>query len=219
MKEPLRGLHNHSRFLLEDYDAVLDADGKRRLNRLLYLSQRMEKLVNDLLYFSRIGRQELAVQKTDIKGVIRDILKTSEQFLEEHHATVEVKAPLPVITCDAVRITEVFRNLIVNAVKYNDKPEKKVEIGFIDTETDDTGKQMRNVFYVRDNGKGIAPEFYKDIFRIFKRLEKSETDTEGTGVGLTFVRKIIARHGGRIWLRSELGIGTTFFFTLAMEQE
>jgi signal transduction histidine kinase len=132
---------------------------------------------------------------------------------------VQVKTPLPVVTCDAVRITEVFRNLIVNAVKYNDKPEKSVEVGFLETETDDTGKEMTNVFYVRDNGKGIAAEFYKDIFRIFKRLEKSETDTEGTGVGLTFVRKIIARHGGRIWLRSELGTGTTFFFTLATEQE
>lgn len=219
LKEPLRGLHNHSRFLLEDYDSILDADGKRRLNRLVYLSQRMEKLVNDLLYFSRIGRQELAVQKTDINVVIRDILKTSEQFLEEHHATVEVKTPLPVITCDAVRITEVFRNLIVNAVKYNDKPQKRVEIGLIDTVTDDTGKELRNVFYVRDNGKGIAPEFYQDIFRIFKRLEKSETDTEGTGVGLTFVRKIIARHGGKIWPKSELGIGTVFYFTLATEQE
>lgn len=219
LKEPLRGLHNHSRFLLEDYDAILDADGKRRLNRLVYLSQRMEKLVNDLLYFSRIGRQELAVQKTDVNLVIRDILVTSEQFLEENHARVEIKGVLPEITVDAVRITEVFRNLIVNGVKYNDKPQKIVEIGFLDSETDDAGKPVRNVFYVRDNGKGIAPEFYQDIFRIFKRLEKSESESEGTGVGLTFVRKIIARHGGRIWPRSELGIGTTFFFTLAMEQE
>jgi PAS domain S-box-containing protein len=219
LKEPLRGLHNHSRFLLEDYDAILDADGKRRLNRLVYLSQRMEKLVNDLLYFSRIGRQELAVQETDVNVVIRDILVTSEHFLEENHARVLINGPLPTITVDAVRITEVFRNLIVNAVKYNDKPEKIVEIGFLDSETDDAGKPMRKVFYVRDNGKGIAPEFYQDIFRIFKRLEKAETEGEGTGVGLTFVRKIIARHGGKIWPRSELGIGTTFFFTLTMEQE
>lgn len=219
LKEPLRGLHNHSRFLLEDYDAILDADGKRRLNRLVYLSQRMEKLVNDLLYFSRIGRQELAVQKTDVNVVIRDILATSEQFLEENHAKVVINGPLPTVTVDAVRITEVFRNLIVNGVKYNDKPEKVVEVGFLDAETDDAGKPVRNVFYVRDNGKGIAPEFYQDIFRIFKRLEKAETEGEGTGVGLTFVRKIIARHGGKIWPRSQPGTGTTFFFTLAMEQE
>ena len=219
LKEPLRGLHNHSRFLLEDYEQVLGDDGKRRLNRLLFLSQRMEKLVNDLLYFSRIGRQELAVRKTDVNGVIRDIQGTIEQFLEERHAKVEVRGTLPAITCDAVRITEVFRNLIVNGVKYNDKPEKRIEIGFLDIEADEAGREVRNVFYVRDNGKGIAPEFYQDIFRIFKRLEKSETEGEGTGVGLTFVRKIIARHGGKIWLRSEPGVGTTFFFTLAMEQE
>lgn len=218
LKEPLRGLHNHSRFLLEDYENVLDADGKRRLNRLVFLSQRMEKLVNDLLYFSRIGRQELAVQPTDINAVVKDILTTSDQFLEERHAKVRIQGQLPAITCDAVRITEVFRNLIVNAVKYNDKPEKTVEIGWLETAVDDTGKDVSSVFYVRDNGKGIAPEFYQDIFRIFKRLEKSESDTDGTGVGLTFVRKIIARHGGKIWLTSEPGVGTTFFFTLATEQ-
>jgi PAS domain S-box-containing protein len=218
LKEPLRGLHNHSRFLLEDYENVLDSEGKRRLNRLVFLSQRMEKLVNDLLYFSRIGRQELAFQPTDINDIIRDILGTSEQFLEERHAKVRIEGTLPVITCDAVRITEVFRNLIVNAVKYNDKPEKTVEIGWLETAVDDAGKDATGIFYVRDNGKGIAPEFYQDIFRIFKRLEKSESDTDGTGVGLTFVRKIIARHGGTIWLTSEPGIGTTFFFTLATEQ-
>ena len=76
-----------------------------------------------------------------------------------------------------------------------------------------------DVFFVRDNGKGIAPEFYDDIFRIFKRLEKSQDSDDGTGAGLTFVRKIIARHNGEIWLESELGAGTTFYFTLGSKRE
>ncbi|MGV3550575.1 PAS domain S-box protein [Rhizobium sp.] len=214
LKEPLRGIHNHSRFLLEDYDMLLDDDGKRRLGRLVHLSQRMEKLVNDLLYFSRIGRFELAIKPTDIKAVLADIVTTIEQFLEEKHARVVYADDLPPVVCDSVRVTEVFRNLIVNAVKYNDSAEKIVEIGHLATHKDDAGKDCSNIYFVRDNGKGIAAEFYEDIFRMFKRLERADDDS-GTGVGLTFVRKIIQRHGGHIWLESEPGSGTTFYFTLA----
>jgi PAS domain S-box-containing protein len=216
MKEPLRGIHNHSRFLLEDYAEQLDEDAHRRLGRLVHLSQRMEKLVNDLLFFARIGRQELAVRPTDLGLVINDVLSTLEQFQEEKHARVVVIGDLPEITCDTVRVTEVFRNLIVNAVKYNDKAEKLVEIGCLDSHVDAAGQARHQVFFVRDNGKGIAPEFHEDIFRMFKRLERPDDD-DGTGSGLTFVRKIVQRHGGQIWLESTLEQGTTFFFTLASE--
>lgn len=215
LKEPLRGIHNHSRFLLEDYQELLDPDGKRRLDRLVRLSQRMEKLVNDLLYFSRIGRLELAVRPTDIDAVVADVVLTLEQFLEERHARVAIQEGLPEIRCDSVRVGEVFRNLIVNAVKYNDSPEKLVEVGFLPKAEDRAGKERNQVFFVRDNGKGIAREFHDDIFRMFKRLERNDDD--GTGAGLTFVRKIVHRHGGEVWLQSELGRGTTFFFTLAPE--
>jgi PAS domain S-box-containing protein len=216
LKEPLRGIHNHSRFLLEDYDDRLDDDGKRRLGRLLHLSQRMEKLVNDLLYFSRIGRFELAIQPTDIKAVLRDVVSTIEQLLEERNARVVVADDVPEVVCDSVRVTEVFRNLIVNAVKYNNSAEKVVEIGYLDTYADEAGKNWNKVYFVRDNGKGIASEFHEDIFKMFKRLERADDDA-GTGVGLTFVRKIVQRHGGHIWLESEPDRGTAFYFTLAPE--
>lgn len=216
LKEPLRGIHNHSRFLLEDYDDRLEDDGKRRLGRLLHLSQRMEKLVNDLLYFSRIGRVELAIRPTDIKAVLRDVVSTIEQLLEERHARVVVADNLPEVVCDTVRVTEVFRNLIVNAVKYNDSALKVVEIGYLETHTDEAGNDRSKVYFVRDNGKGIASEFHEDIFKMFKRLERADHDA-GTGVGLTFVRKIVQRHGGHIWLESEPGSGTSFYFTLAPE--
>jgi PAS domain S-box-containing protein len=219
LKEPLRGLHNHSRFLLEDYESRLDEDGVRRLNRLVRLSQRMEKLVNDLLYFSRIGRQQLAVKRTDINLVVKDVVATMELFLEERHARVSIEGRLPEVVCDAPRLTEVFRNLITNAVKYNDKPAPLISIGYLETFSGRDGSTARNVFFVRDNGKGIAPEFHEDIFRIFKRLEKSQDSDEGTGAGLTFVRKIIARHNGEIWLESEVGAGTTFYFTLGRKRE
>lgn len=216
LKEPLRGIHNHSRFLLEDYETRLDQDGKRRLDRLVHLSQRMEKLVNDLLYFSRIGRGELAIKPTDLAMVLRDVVATLEQFIEERHAKVVVVGDLPEVICDSVRVAEIFRNLIVNAVRYNDSVEKIVSVGQMTSHGDDTGRMRKNVYFVRDNGKGIASEFHEDIFKMFKRLERAEDDS-GTGAGLTFVRKIVHRHGGHIWLESELGKGTTFFFTLGPE--
>jgi PAS domain S-box-containing protein len=215
LKEPLRGIHNYSCFLLEDNEGKLDEESIRKLNRLVYLSQRMERLVNDLLYFSRLGRQQLAIQKTDINEVIHDIESTLDVLLSERNAKILIIPPLPTITCDKTRITELFRNLITNAVKYNDKPEKTVEIGFLPTRVSPKGVSYKNVFYVKDNGKGIAPEFHQEVFRIFKRLQNNkDSKEEGTGVGLTFVKKIIERHGGEIWIESEIGKSTAFYFTL-----
>lgn len=216
LKEPLRGIHNHSRFLLEDNEGKLDKDSIDRLHRLLYLTQRMEKLVNDLLYFSRLGRQELAIQPTDLNAVIQDIEATIELLLAERHATLSIPTPLPTVVCDKLRITEALRNLITNAIKYNDKAEKIIEIGVEPQRQNPQGKTLYRVFYVKDNGVGIAQEFYTEVFRIFKRLQNSKVNAteRGTGVGLTFVKKIIERHGGEIWLESQLGKGTTFYFTL-----
>jgi len=218
LKEPLRGLHNHARFLLEDNQDKLDAESVSRLNRLTYLSQRMERLVNDLLYFSRLGRQELAIQTTDLNEVVRDIEDTLDVFLEERHGRITIPKPLPTITCDKTRVTELLRNLITNAMKYNDNAEKIVEIGFLEEQPVTGAGMMKDVFYVKDNGRGIEEGFYDEIFRIFKRLQSNKDSlTEGTGVGLTFVKKIVERHGGRIWLASEPGKGTIFYFTLKGE--
>jgi signal transduction histidine kinase len=214
LKEPLRGLFNHATFLLEDYRDKIDEDGVRRLTRLGLLCQRMERLINDLMYFSRLGRADLAVQETDPNAVIAEIQQMMETVLSERHARIVVPRPLPQIVCDRPRVTEVFRNLITNAVKYNDKAERLVEIGFLESVDSDQGPE-RNIFYVKDNGIGIDPEYHQEIFRIFKRLQNGPDGQEnGTGVGLTFVKKIIERHGGRIWLESEPGEGTVFYFSL-----
>jgi signal transduction histidine kinase len=214
LKEPLRGLANHASFLLEDYGDKFDKDGVRRLTRLGQLCQRMERLINDLLYFSRLGRADLAVQETDPNAVIVEIRQMMETVLGERHARIDVPCVLPRIVCDKTRVTEVFRNLITNAVKYNDKTERLVEIGFLESVNTAEGPE-RNVFYVKDNGVGIDPEFHQEIFRIFKRLQNASDGADtGTGVGLTFVKKIVERHGGRIWLESEFGKGTVFYFNL-----
>jgi signal transduction histidine kinase len=214
LKEPLRGLFNHASFLLEDYQDKIDEDGVRRIKRLGTLCQRMERLINDLMYFSRLGRGDLAIQSTDPNAVIVEIRQMMETLLSEHGARIVVPRAMPLVVCDKTRVTEVFRNLITNAVKYNDKTERLVEVGFLESVDTDMGPE-KNVFYVRDNGIGIDAEFHQEIFRIFKRLQAAPDGQEsGTGVGLTFVKKIVERHGGRIWLDSEPGKGTTFYFNL-----
>ena len=149
---------------------------------------------------------------TDLNAVIADIELTLEGSLEEVNAKIHIAEPLPIIRCDLPRITEACRNLIINAIKYNDKPEKRIEIG-------NTLQDGRYVFHVRDNGIGIPAHFHSDIFRIFKRLNEEDDKVRGSGVGLTFVKKIIERQGGKIWLESEVGIGTTFFFFIEKLQE
>ncbi len=216
LKEPLRGIHNHSRFLLEDNREKLDKDSLKRIDRLLYLSQRIERLVSDLLYFSRLGRQELAEQPTDLNAVVHDVESTLKEFLEQAHAKIRIDGVLPTVICDGPRVAEVFRNLVVNGVKYNDNAAKTIDVGYIPAMRV-AGRDRTDVFYVRDNGRGIARQFHDEIFRIFRRLEKPGPGSDGTGVGLTFVKKIIERHDGMIWLDSEPGKGTTFYFTLHEE--
>jgi signal transduction histidine kinase len=214
LKEPLRGLANHASFLLEDYEDKIDEDGVRRLNRIGQLCERMQRLIDDLMYFSRLGRADLAMRETDPNAVIIEIEQMMETLLSERHARIVVPFVLPLVICDSTRVTEVFRNLITNAVKYNDKTEPLVEIGFLET-IDMEERVVRSVFYVKDNGIGIDPEFHQEIFRIFRRLSNASGGADaGSGVGLTFVKKIVERHGGSIWLESEPGKGTVFYFSL-----
>ncbi len=212
LKEPLRGLANNAIFLQEDYADKIDGAGSKRLHRMIFLCHRMEHLVNDLLYFSRIGRQELAIQRADLNAVIEDIKAIMDASLQGEDVTITLAEPLPTVVCDIPRVTEVFRNLISNGVKYNRSAQKRIDIGVTHCERADGA--LEQVFYVRDNGMGIAPEFHKDVFRIFKRLNEEDEALRGTGVGLTFVKKIVERHRGRIWVDSRLGEGSTFYFTL-----
>jgi two-component system, LuxR family, sensor kinase FixL len=219
LKEPLRGVANNAIFLREDYGSRLDERGLKRLNRMVLLCQRMERLVDDLLYFSRLGRQKLAIQPANLNEVIRDIELLLESTLHEANAQIVVPRRLPTIVCDQPRIIEVFRNLITNAVKYNKREHKLVEVGYADAADITPGASRETVFYIRDNGMGIPREFHREIFRIFKRLNEEDDSQRGTGVGLTFVQKIIERHHGRIWLESEVGAGSTFYFTINAAQK
>lgn len=212
LKEPLRGIHNYSTFLLEDYGEALDETGRERLRTLVRLAERMETLTDSLLHFSRLGRQELDLQKHDLNDVLQEAIEATSARLEETGTEVRIPWPLPTVTCDGVQLVEVFQNLIANAAKYNDKPHKWIEVG-VRSEGALPGEQP-HVLYVRDNGIGIPRKHFESIFRIFKRLHGRTEFGGGTGAGLTITEKVVQRHGGRLWLESEPGQGTTFFFTL-----
>jgi len=177
LKEPLRGLVNNAMFLKEDYGDKLDETANKHLDRMAFLCQRMEKLMDDLLYFSRLGRQELAIQPADLNEVIKDIRLMMETTLQEEHATIDIPQPLPTVVCDLPRITEVFRNLITNAVKYNKSEEKRIEVGCADLAKRAGGAvklgrkafqaYQRRTHVVRgDVGEGF--KFFVDVFEFFR---------------------------------------------------
>ncbi|MEJ1930366.1 ATP-binding protein [Nostoc sp. NIES-2111] len=212
LKEPLRGIHNYANFLMEDYAQVLNDDGVAKLQTLVRLTQRMEDLINSLLHFSRLGRAELMRQTVNLHELVQQAIATLTIARPQSEVEFRLPQTLPSIECDRAQVNELFTNLISNAIKYNDKPQKWVEIGYIDQELPSP------IFYVRDNGIGISPQHIEKIFQIFRRLHGRDEFGGGTGAGLTIARKIVERHGGRIWLESTHGQGSTFYFTLSGEE-
>ncbi|MGD1804942.1 ATP-binding protein [Dapis sp. BLCC M126] len=208
LKEPLRGIHNYSTFLMEDYGEILNEDGREKLETLVRLTQRMENLINALSFFSRLGRQELHKSAINLNELIENVVEVIR--ISKPEASIEIRKMenLPVIYGDKILMEEVFSNLINNGVKYNKKEDKIVEIGYEKTE------ESASIIYVKDNGIGIREKHLETIFKIFKRLHGKDKFGGGTGVGLTIVKKIIERHSGQIWLESKYGEGTTFYLKL-----
>ncbi|MEH2094043.1 ATP-binding protein [Nostoc sp.] len=217
LKEPLRGIHNYANFLMEDYADVLDDDGIAKLQTLVRLTQRMEDLINSLLHFSRLGRAELSRQSVNLNELVQQVIATLTIARPQSEVEFRIPQPLNNIQGDRAQINELFSNLMSNAVKYNDKPQKWVEIGFIEANDESKIAPTSVIFYVRDNGIGISQEYLDKIFEIFRRLHGRDEFGGGTGVGLTIARKIVERHGGRIWVESTPTLGSTFYFTLSVE--
>ncbi len=216
LKEPLRGIHNYATFVMEDYAEKLDADGKDKLQTLVKLSLRLEDIVESLLRYSRLGRADMAVERTDLSSVLAAVLDLLKVTLARDEVEVRIPRPLPVVRCDKTQAELLFTNLITNAVKYNDKPAKCVEVGYREPVD---GADRRPVVYVRDNGIGVPEKHRHTIFRMFKRLHGRDKYGGGTGAGLAFAKKIVERHGGSIWVESTPGQGSTFYFTLGSSSE
>lgn len=212
LKEPLRAIHNHVQFLEEDHGEVLGEAGARRLDRMKLLCLRSDKLISDLLQFSRLSRAELEYDLVDLEEVVREVCDNLAEALEQSSACVEIVTPMPKLRGDRPRLVSLLHNLIVNGIKYNDSREKRIEVGFQRGVSD--GEAVRDAYFVRDNGIGIEPKFKDSVFKIFKRLNSEKAYGVGTGAGLSFAKKIVERHGGVLWLESEPGCGTTFYFSL-----
>ena len=210
LKEPLRGIHNYASFIKEDHADQLDDEGMRYLDRIQHLAERMSDLIEHLLAYSRLGYAELAADRVDTAAVVDAVAEDLRPLLDSQNVELRRTGHLPTIRGDAIRIRQIFQNLIANAVKYNDKPARWVEVGCDDN-------RVPPLFYVRDNGIGIAPHHQDAVFQIFKRLHEQSKYGGGAGIGLTITRKIIERHGGRIWLESAPGKGATLYFTLDVD--
>ncbi|MDN7128187.1 PAS domain S-box protein [Pseudidiomarina sp. 1APR75-33.1] len=218
LKEPLRGINNHALMLQRKYQSVLDDAGNHKLNRMVLLSQKMEKLISDLLFFSRIGREKDFIKPVDIDKIVRQEIDLLASYLDEQNASVLIASDLPILSCNENKVSVIFRNLIFNGIKYNDKEHKRISVTY-DKDYDKDGTKLAHVFHVTDNGIGIEEEFQEDIFRMFKRLHSEKAYGPGTGAGLAFVKKIIDMNGGTIWLDSTPKQGTTFHFSVNEESQ
>lgn len=207
LKEPLRGVKAFAKLLMEDYSGRLDDEGKEHLKTISDSSSRMARLIEDLLSLSRIGRIRNIEPGVDLNELLSDVKKNLVYALEEKKVNLTIRPDFPKAACDRIRISEVFSNLVSNAIKYTKKDITPViEIGWSD-------KKDLYEFYVKDNGIGIEKQYYDKIFQIFQRLH-AKGEYEGTGAGLTIVKKIVENHGGKIRVESEVDAGSTFYFTL-----
>ena len=218
LKEPLRGIHNYSVFLLEDYADQLDEEATQRLHTLVRLSQRMEGLIEGLLQLAKAGRAELTSENVNLNELLAEVLDLLHLRLAETSTEVTVAPDLPAVYGDRVRLMEIFNNLLTNAAKYNDRPRKHVQIGLAPAGTQPTGSAVDSekfhVFFVQDDGIGIDARHHDSIFKLFKRLHGQGKYGGGTGAGLAIAHRMVERQGGTIWVQSERGQGTTFFFSL-----
>ena len=200
LKSPLRSIDTLTTWLAQDYSGVFDDNGKKSLHLIRTNVEKMDTLISGILEYSTIGKNQIEVYDVDADNLVQEILKSTQ--IPEHISITKTK--LPIIKGDKYRLQQLFQNLIGNAIKYNDKDQGVIKIGVEDQE--DYWQ-----FYITDNGKGIEEAYFNKIFKTFEKLENNP---DSSGIGLSIVKKIVELYGGKIWLESQVGIGTTFYFTL-----
>ncbi len=203
LKAPLRGISQLSQWLAQDYGTHFDTQGKDMLNMLIGRAKRMSNLIDGILQYSRVGRSKVDLIPVDLTKLVREVIDLLDPPAS---IQVDIVTDLPVVIGDYVRLEQVFQNLIGNAIKFMDKTDGLIQIGGVDA--DQFWK-----FWVKDNGPGIDEKYHDRIFQIFQSLVPRD-ELESTGIGLTLVKKIVTLYGGKVWLESEIGAGTTFYFTL-----
>ena len=210
LKSPLVTIGGFLGFLESDIKAGNTQKMAGTIQRIRDAAKRMERLLNEVLELSRIGRIINPPVEVPFGELVSEAVEQAHGQLTERQVQVEVEAGLPVVNVDRVRMVEVLQNLIVNATKFmGERADPKIEIGM-------KNENGARIFYVRDNGIGIAPEYYQKVFGLFDKLDAR---SNGTGIGLALVKRIVEVHGGKIWVESEVGRGTTFFFTLEPKKQ
>jgi PAS domain S-box-containing protein len=205
LQEPLRMVASYTQLLAKRYGDKLDGDAHEFIDFAVEGVTRMQQLIHDLLAFSRVGTRGEPFQPTSLDAVLDRVLRDIEPAVEACGAQI-TREPLPVVNVDAAQLYQVFQNLIVNALKFRGSEPPQVRISV-------AREKESWVIAVTDNGIGIAEEYFPRIWALFQRLH-SRAEYPGTGIGLSICKKIVERHGGRIWVESEPGHGSTFFFTL-----
>ncbi|HTX58785.1 MAG TPA: ATP-binding protein, partial [Verrucomicrobiae bacterium] len=206
LQEPLRAIAGFSNLLSERYVGRLDAEADEFIAFIVDGTERMRGLIDDILRYSRVTTHGKPLAAVELGGAIDRALVNLQATIAARSARVEV-GPMPQVEGDATQLVQLFQNLIGNAIKYNRSEPPLVEVAAR------RGEDGAWVISVRDNGIGIAPEYHERIFRVFARLH-TRTEFPGSGIGLALVRRIVERHGGRIWVDSVEGQGATFSLTL-----
>ncbi len=203
LKAPLRAISALAGWLSHDYSDKFDEEGKEHMRLLIKRVYRMDNLINGILQYSRVGQVKEKIIAVDLDQLVREVI---DLLSPPANIVVTIENTLPTVMAEPTRIEQVFQNLLSNAIKYMDKPQGEIRIA-----CSSEGKQWK--FLITDNGPGIELRHFERIFQLFQTLVPRDR-VEGTGVGLSLVKKIVEMYGGKIWLESKVGEGSTFFFTL-----
>lgn len=210
LQEPLRMVASYTKLLANRYAGQLDSDADEFIAYAVDGATRMQRLIEDLLRYSRVGTRGKELVPIDSDQVLALALNNLEAAVEETGAQISCES-LPVVMGDETQLIQLFQNLLANAIKFHSDAQPVVHISAVQE-----GEFWQ--FAIRDNGIGIEPQYFERIFTIFQRLH-TRADYPGTGIGLALCKRIVERHGGRIWVESQVGQGTTFFFTLRPTKE
>jgi PAS domain S-box-containing protein len=210
LAEPLRMITGFCRLLTKRHPGGLDDEAREFLGYVTGGADRMKRMIDDLLAYSRAGRPDGQMQRASLDRALDEALENLRQSILDANALIE-REPLPEAVCERVGLVHLFQNLVGNAIKFRGAQPPVVRVSVLEE-----GDQW--TFTVADNGIGIAPQHFQRIFMVFQRLHTRE-QYEGTGIGLAICRKIVERHGGRIWVESEPGRGTAFRFTLPKQAQ
>ncbi|MDZ8136161.1 MAG: ATP-binding protein [Nostoc sp. DedQUE04] len=210
LQEPLRVIVSYTELLAEKYQKQLDEKANKYITYIVNAATRMQALIEDLLSYSRVGRCDFRLVSTDCDRIVDQVIQTLHVAIAESHATI-TRDRLPTIEADKEQFSRLLQNLISNAIKYRQEQPPQIHISA-------TQKDNKWLFAVHDNGIGIEAQYAQRIFIIFQRLH-TRRQYSGTGLGLAICKKIVERHHGNIWMESEVGKGSVFWFTIPIKKE